>query len=135
MDFICPLCTSKCVRTYVQMYVPDKIRILFMSGYKSKSQNMAIMCTCTLHHFFSGVKKSATEVNYAPLSCSLASSITFSRQIFVEISASTTSQSFLAKDTSTNQSFFIIHVLATNQYTQYVYTCYAMRERHRSLSL
>ena len=41
MDFICPLC--KCershVRTYVQVYVPDKIRILIKSGHKSKSQS------------------------------------------------------------------------------------------------
>jgi len=35
-------CVRSHVRTYVQIYVPDtdKIRILIMSGHKSKSQKM-----------------------------------------------------------------------------------------------
>ena len=98
------------------------------------------MCTSTLLHFFSGVKKSATEVHSAPLSCSLASSIPlfqdnppspFVRQIFVEISASTTSQSFLAKDTSTSQSFY--YWLPTS--TQYVYVLRDTRETSLALSV
>jgi len=58
MDFICPLC--KCVRmyvrTYVQMYVPDKMRILIMSGHKSKPQKMDL--------FISGHKSKPQKMGY-----------------------------------------------------------------------
>ena len=45
-----------CVRTYVQMYVPDKIRILIVSGHKSKSQNWIL--------FMSGHKSNSQNIKY-----------------------------------------------------------------------